>query len=267
MQLRCFFTGNAGILALLTSENEGDLFMRMLDIAYPDPANNLALDEVLLESVEQGRTPDTLRFWESPVPFVVIGSGQRYRQVVNYFNCLRDAIPVMRRCSAGGAVLQGTGCLNYAVALRYDAYPEVADLHASYEYILGKVEAAIRSTGVVINRAGISDLAVDGLKISGNAQRRRRNACLHHGTLIYKVNHDMMSRYLLEPEERPEYRGDRTHQAFVGALPLKPDMLRESIREVFAPGVFPEELLPEETQEVKLLARTKYSSADWTLRR
>ncbi|HDP34611.1 MAG TPA: lipoate--protein ligase family protein [Candidatus Hydrogenedentes bacterium] len=241
--------------------------MRLLDISYTEPAKNLAMDEVILESVEQGRAPDTLRLWESPVPFVVIGSGQRYRQVVDYFNCMRDNMPILRRCSAGGAVLQGPGCLNFALALRYATNPEVADLHGSYEYILEKMATAFSKAGIVAVRSGISDLTVGDLKVSGNAQRRKRNACLHHGTLVYGMKHDVMTRYLPEPEDRPDYRGTRTHSEFVGTLPLSPEALRELVWEAFAPGATPDKLVPEETKAVDYLALTKYARPDWTLRR
>lgn len=241
--------------------------MRLLNISYLEPEKNLALDEVILDSVEEGRTPETLRLWESPVAFVVIGSGQRYRQVVNHFNCLRDNIPIMRRCSAGGAVLQGPGCLNFALALRYDSHPEVTDLHGSYEYLLGRVVAALAKVGVFVQRAGISDLAIGDLKVSGNAQRRRRFACLHHGTLVYNLDRVAMSRYLLEPEDRPEYRGQRTHSEFVGVLPVDAAVLRPMLQDVFAPETKPTILTTDEEKNLENLAQTKYRSKDWIFRR
>ncbi|MCK5862988.1 MAG: lipoate--protein ligase family protein [Candidatus Hydrogenedentes bacterium] len=241
--------------------------MRFLDISYEEPEKNLALDEVILESVESERVQDTLRLWESPVPFVVIGSGQRYRRVVNHFNCLRDKIPILRRCSAGGAVVQGKGSLNYALALRYSSYPEVSDLQESYAFILERLVGVFAQAGVMAQRAGISDLVVGGRKVSGNAQRRKRFACLHHGTLVYEVNHEGMIRYLLEPDERPEYRGKRTHTEFVGTLPVPVDSLCKLVCKAFGSGDAPAAILTEETQNVEELVRTKYSQNDWTFRR
>ncbi len=241
--------------------------MRLLDITYPEPTRNLALDEVILDSVEKGRTLDTLRLWESPTPFVVIGSGQRYREVVNYFNCLRDNVPVLRRCSAGGAVLQGPGCLNFALALSYNAFPEVADLHQSYRYILGQLITTFKTVGIVTEKAGVSDLVLVNRKFSGNAQRRKRNACLHHGSLVYQMDAAAMNRYLLEPRERPHYRGERNHEMFMRPIPLPADALRRVVTDTFAPSSVPERPLPEESETVETLARAKYERSDWTLRR
>jgi len=241
--------------------------MRLLELSYPDPARNLALDEVLLEGVAAGAAPDTLRFWECPSAFVVIGSSQQLREVANEFNCLRDSVPILRRCSAGGAVVQGPGSLNFALALSYENYPETAALHASYAYILDRVASALASIGIPATRQGISDLAVEGLKCSGNAQRRKRNAFLHHGTLLYRVEPGMMRRYLPEPEDRPEYRGARHHDEFVRAAAATSEALRMAVTQAFCPDALPGALSAEETHAVDMLAREKYASRAWNYRR
>ena len=88
---------------------------------------------------------------------------------------------VLRRFSGGGAVVLGPGCLNYAVALSLVSRPELADVAASFECSWAIV-AALGSRGC---RLPGTDLALDGRKVSGNAQRRGRRALLHHGTLLY----------------------------------------------------------------------------------
>ncbi len=241
--------------------------MRLLDVSYSVPAYNLALDETLLEGVAAGTIPDTLRFWESPVSFVVIGSGQQLRRVVHEFQCLQDGIPILRRCSAGGAVLQGPGSLNFALALSYERFPDVALLHGSYDFILERVVLALASLGLKAQRGGVSDLAIEGMKCSGNAQRRKRNACLHHGTLLYRVDHDAMGRYLVEPEDRPAYRGMRTHEEFVGGIGVSPDKLRMALLRIFCPNAVSENLSPDESEAVCRLAQEKYGSPAWNYRR
>ncbi len=241
--------------------------MRLIDVSLADPAENLALDEALLDAAEDGLSGPTLRFWESPIRFVVIGTGQAVARVAHLAHCRADSVPVLRRCTAGGCVLQGPGCLNYALAVPLDAWPELGRLHASYAIILGRIAAALAARGVPAQPAGISDLALDGCKISGNAQRRRRRAILHHGTLVYRPDYDGMDRYLLEPEDRPDYRGARSHRAFVRAVPLDPAALREALREAFGATGPPESPTPEESATAAALAQSKYRSPQWTHRR
>ena len=49
--------------------------MKTLDLSFSEPALNLACDEVLLDEVNSGTREPTLRFWESPSLFVVVGYG------------------------------------------------------------------------------------------------------------------------------------------------------------------------------------------------
>ncbi len=240
--------------------------MRLIHYSHPDPAMNLALEEVLLDEVEQGRQPDTLRFWESPVPFVVLGTAQVLGEEAHEEHCLADGVPIMRRCTAGGCVLQGPGSFNYALYLTYDSFPETASLHASYRFILGKVCAALATLGIEASHQGISDIAIGGLKVSGNAQRRRRRALLHHGTLLYQADAVAISRYIREPADRPNYRGSRSHGEFVTALPATPEALASALSTVFGPCEA-SALSPEELFRAEELAREKYRQDAWIRRR
>ncbi len=240
--------------------------MRLIHYSHPDPATNLALEEVLLNEVEQGRQPDTLRFWESPVPFVVLGTAQVLAEEVNEPCCLTDGVPIMRRCTAGGCVLQGPGSFNYALFLTYEQFPEVASLHASYRFILGNVCAALATLGIEASHQGISDIAIGGLKVSGNAQRRRRRALLHHGTLLYRADAAAISRYIREPADRPEYRGSRKHGEFVTALATTPEALTSALINAFAPCER-SAITTDEAIRAGEFAMEKYAQDHWIRRR
>ena len=241
--------------------------MRFIDHSFALPAENLAFEEILLDRVEQGLAPETLRCWESPARFVVLGTAQENQREVYLDHCEADGVPILRRCSAGGCVLQGPGCLNFTLILDFAGRPEIRSVRASYEYLLTRISAGCRARGLEAHREGISDLAIGGVKVSGNAQRRRRRAMLHHGTLLYQPDYEGMTRYLREPDDRPEYRGARDHRAFVGAFTLGPDELRAIILEAFnieGPSSVP---TPDELAAVHALAHEKYGNPAWTYRR
>jgi lipoate-protein ligase A len=241
--------------------------MRLLDLSLDTPEENLALDEAILDAVESGQSPATLRFWECPVRFVVIGSAQTLHKEVNEENCIADGVPVLRRCTAGGCVLQGPGSLNYALMLPYAEFPETRDLHDSYCFILHKMSGALAALGISAKHEGVCDLAVSGLKVSGNAQRRKKHAFLHHGTLLYRADYEGMARYLREPQDRPDYRGGRSHRDFVGELPPTPGALRAAVRGVFSVEDSCGESTAEEVMVMRRLVAEKYSTAEWTHRR
>ena len=180
--------------------------------------NNLELDRSLFQSLEAREEAQTLRMWESPVAVVVLGrSGVIARDVVEDA-CVADGVAILRRDSGGGAVLLGPGCLNYSLLLSLGRHPELRDVRASYGLILGCLIQALAIPGLEIR--GLSDLAIRGRKVSGNAQRRGYRALVHHGTLLYALDPGLAKKYLKEPLRQPDYRQNRRHVEFLCNLPL-----------------------------------------------
>src|SRR5689334_4969218 len=98
--------------------------MNWLDLTLSSPSLNLALDEALLDQCEEGSSDEVLRFWEPREPFVVLGYSNKVLSEVNLSYCRENNIPVLRRTSGGGTVLQGPGCLNYSLVLASERRPE-----------------------------------------------------------------------------------------------------------------------------------------------
>lgn len=241
--------------------------LRLVIQNFVKPAENIAMDEALLDGVNDGHTEATLRIWESPVPFVVLGTGQAVHDVVHVENCQLDNVPILRRCTAGGCVLQGPGSLNFALALDFHSHPQVKNLHDSYCWVLKQLSAAFATFGVESKHEGVCDLTINGQKISGNAQRRRRNALLHHGTLLYNFDPASMRRYLPEPKDQPVYRVERIHETFLTTIPLSPEQITEALISAFEASESPLVPTPWELQSAHTLAIQKYQDPAWTLRR
>ena len=143
--------------------------MLRLDLTLPTLAENLALDEALLIEAEAGG-PSVLRFWEWNHLAVIVGAGGKIVDEAEREACLRDGVPILRRSSGGGTVLLGPGCLLYSLILRYDDWPALSDLHASYRFIGARMSAALSPDAAT---DGTSDLVLAGRKFSGNAQQRK----------------------------------------------------------------------------------------------
>jgi lipoate-protein ligase A len=109
--------------------------MNHLDLTLSTPAENLACDEALLEEAE-ALGGEVLRFWESPVHFVVLGYANKAREEVDIEACRTRCVPILRRCSGGGTVLQGPGCLNYSVILRIEAAPELQSITETNRFVM-----------------------------------------------------------------------------------------------------------------------------------
>jgi len=70
-------------------------------------------------------------------------------------------------------------------------------------------------------------------KFSGNAQHRRRNHILHHGTILYDFDLSLIEKYLPLPPQIPDYRRGRRHIEFVTNIAKRPEDIKQSIKGVF----------------------------------
>lgn len=245
--------------------------MRLLDLtpgssaggASPPAADDLALDEALLLAAEGGDAGEVLRFWERPTPAVVLGSGGAVAIDVNVPACEADGVPILRRASGGGTVVLGPGCLCFGLVLACDREPGLDQIRFSNQYVLGRVRKAL-SPIVAAAVEGTSDLAMSGVKFSGNAQQRKRRFFLHHGTLLCGFDLGLIPKYLNAPERQPEYRRDRPHAEFVTNLPAT---VAEAKRRLAAEWEAAGDYAPVPWGAVRQLVAEKYARDDWNRRR
>jgi lipoate-protein ligase A len=235
--------------------------MRWLPVTLPTAEANLALDEALLLEAEAGRGGEALRVWEWPAPAVVLGSGGKLADDVDEAACAAAGVPVLRRSSGGGTVLLGSGCLCYTLVLAYGRHEALGEIRPSYRWVLERVLAALGVAGEV---AGVSDLALAGRKFSGNAQQRKRDHLLHHGTILYAADLALVGRYLRQPPRQPEYRAGREHAAFLRNLDLPRERLVDGLRREW--GAL-EEVTEWPEALVGRLVEEKYGRAGWARRR
>lgn len=241
--------------------------MKVLDLTLPTPAQNLACDEALLDAAELDEGAEILRFWESPEYFVVVGYANCVAKEVKVEECARRRIPILRRCSGGGTVLQGIGCLNYALVLRISAEGPTRNISAANEFILSRnataVAAAMGVAGDVVAIEGHTDLAMAGIKFSGNSQRRRKNFLLFHGTFLLNFNLHLIGEVLLPPSQQPAYRAQRPHEKFLKNLGVAPSNLKSTIAETWKASETSSQI-PE--ARIEALVRNRYGSQEWSFK-
>jgi lipoate-protein ligase A len=238
--------------------------MVFLNLTLPTPAENLACDEALLEHAETTGGPDALRFWESPAHFVVLGYAATAADEVNIGACKAEGIPIYRRCTGGGTVLQGPGCLNYALVLPIKEAGPTASIRETNCFVMERhceVLAALMKAPVRVK--GLTDLTIDGLKFSGNAHRRRRNWLLFHGTFLLGIDLELMEKVLKAPARQPEYRKERRHSEFLMQLSVDRGAIKSALREAWGAGCDSTEI---PTPTIQRLVSEKYSRPEWNLR-
>ena len=248
--------------------------MKVLDLTLTSPAENLACDEALLDWCEESEGDEILRFWESPEPFVVVGYANKLSTEVNVAACDAKKIPVYRRCSGGGTVIQGPGCLSYALVLRIKEKSPLAGITTANQFIMERNRQAIQSlfpgpetpdAKPQISVRGHTDLAINSQpstlnKFSGNSQRRRKNYLLFHGTFLLDFDLRLISECLNMPSKQPDYRSDRGHGDFVTNLHIGADDVKAAMQETWNVKSV---LKSPPLDKVSALVKERYSSRDW----
>jgi lipoate-protein ligase A len=180
---------------------------------------------------------------------------------VNQTYCDENDIPVFRRISGGQSIVTGPGCLMYAVLLDYRKRPELRMLDQAHSFVMLRMQAALDSIGVATKMEGTCDLTFGGRKFSGNALRCRRNWLLYHGTILCEgFDLSLIGKCLGDPKRRPDYRGDRSHDEFVTAIPMSPDAVKAAIAQQWNAV---EQLKSVPVGLAEKLAIDKYASPQW----
>lgn len=237
--------------------------MQLLDLSYPTPAQNLAADEWLLIQAEAGARPATLRFWESPAYFVALGYTNRAATEADIETCAAANVPILRRVSGGGTVMQGPGCLNYA--LIYPIAPgETLNVAATNKLVMETQRAAFETLlGERIVIAGHTDLATGDLKFSGNAQRRKARNFLFHGTILLDFDLELVQHLLRPPSKEPEYRARRSHRDFIRNLPVSRDAVKAALCGAWGADEEGEAIA---TGALDELVEERYGRDEWSLK-
>jgi lipoate-protein ligase A len=237
--------------------------VKYIDLTLPTPQANLAADEALLDLCEEGADGEILRFWESPQRFAVLGYSNKTQTEVNVPACRADGVPVLRRCTGGGAVVQGPGCLNFSLILHIPNAGLLAHIAETNKFIMQKHRDALAPILGDVQMKGQSDLALGDRKFSGNAQRRKRRYLLFHGTFLLDFDIPVLERLLPLPSRQPAYRQNRAHKDFLTNTGAARSRIKDALRSLWGAT---EMLGDVPLDQIEKLATGGYSSDEWNFR-
>lgn len=245
--------------ALLTNRRYSAL--RLLELTLATPAENLALDEALLDEAEEAGVPlETLRLWEPDQPMIVVGRSSKIAEEVRVEVAEADGVPVLRRPSGGASIVSGPGCLMYSLVLSYEQRPVLRAVDLAHRFVLDTLARALRERVPEVACRGTSDLAMGQRKFSGNSVRCKRTHLLYHGTLMYRFPLETIGRWLAMPPHQPVYRVGRSHADFVANLPLDASTLRGLLISAWQAQATNPNWPATRTAD---LVMSKYGRADW----
>jgi lipoate-protein ligase A len=239
--------------------------IRLLETGFSAGSWNMALDEVLLTNCIDDNTP-ILRLYGWSPPAVSIGYFQSMDEEVNVDKCNDLGIEVVRRMTGGGAVLHQSE-LTYSFITK--TYP--MNILASYQLICDPVVMCINKLGFRSRYVPLNDILVNNKKVSGNAQTRKNNTLLQHGTILLNVDFDKMFSVLNVPSEKVKDKMLEDVKSRVMGLNKTFEEvaynLKESFSEKFNAQFILGGLTDKEKKDTEKLASEKYSAYQWNWKR
>ena len=192
--------------------------------------DELEIDDALLAASNESVL---LRFWELESTAVVLGRGKTSAQDVFEEACLSDGVPIVKRSSGGGTVLQGPGSFNYSLILPIQSYDALSTISDTNRFIMQSHCEALKPLEADLNVSGITDLCIKDRKINGNAQRRSKTHILFHGCFLMGISFELITKYLKMPSIKPEYRENRSHQDFLTQASFSKEDLKYSLKKAW----------------------------------
>lgn len=264
---------------------------RLLDSGPADGAWNMAVDEAMLEAGVAGLLVPTLRFYAWQPAGVSLGYFQPLDASISLEEVARRGFGLVRRPSGGRAILHKDE-LTYSVTVPDTGVADGKSVMGSYRSISRGIEAGLGLLGVgarlaerkgeermkaqglptvCFAKAAKCDMTVQGRKIVGSAQTRRRGIIMQHGSVPIHI----------DPEEHLAVMpGDGVDEASMAKLmaaacgvadalgrPVSYEELAAALAQGFAErlGLIlePGELTEWELAKARELKETKYTTDEW----
>ena len=259
--------------ALGRSTSWADHSFTYLDPGVLDPAELVALDEVLAKELVAGRRGPTFRFWEWENPAVVIGSFQSLRNEIDAEAATEHGVQVVRRVSGGGAMFMEAGnCITFSIVVPATLVDGMS-YEASYAFLDAWVLSALAEVGVEAHYSGLNDIASPAGKIAGAAQKRFvGGAVVHHVTMAYDIDADKMLQVLRIGREKLSDKGTKSANKRVDPVRSQTQLPRAEVMASMEATfrrlntVTDGELTEDEISAMRRLAAEKFANPEWTAR-
>ena len=175
---------------------------RLLDTGPLTAAENMALDETLLELISEGKSPDTIHFLRFAPKAVLVGFNQSVAEEIRIDYCKANSIHINRRITGGGAILFDESQLGWEIICKKEFFNLRFVTDELFRRLCEPVITALQSFGITAEFRPRNDIEIDGRKISGTGGTDSAGAFLFQGTMLVEFDVDTMLRSLRIPVEK-----------------------------------------------------------------
>lgn len=153
---------------------------------FNDPKFNLATEEFLLKNVKED-----VFFLYVNTPSIIVGKHQNTLAEINLNFVTASKIAVHRRLSGGGTVYHDEGNLNFCFILNGEK-GKLVDFAKHTQPIIN----TLKELNIDAELGKRHDILIEKKKVSGNASHVYKNRVMHHGTLLFDSQLDILNQAL-----------------------------------------------------------------------
>ena len=228
-----------------------------------DPYFNLALEEYLFQLDDNN---SYFWLWQNDNT-VVIGKNQNAFHEVNHDFMKKNKIKLARRITGGGAVYHDLGNLNFSFVV-----PSNNKKDYDFKHFTGQISKALKTFDIEAEHSGRNDLLIDGKKFSGSAQFIGKSKILHHGTLLFSPDFEIIEKCLTPSKEKLKAHSVSSVKSRVTSisnhLPIKMNIVEfkdKFVREFLNDynNVNVRRLTADEIEAINKLRTEKFSTYEW----
>ena len=279
---------------------------RLIKDSYHTGFMNMAIDEAIMIAHREGLVPPTIRFYQWSPPAVSLGYFQDLEKEIDVDVCKNLGIDIVRRPTGGKAVLHDKE-LTYSFIIR-ENHPLVNDsILETYKKVSGGIIRGLSYLGIKAELVPLREklkstpsgneakseiphsdiksicfsvpsqyeVQVEGKKIVGSAQVRKREIVLQHGSLLIELEKDKLFSVFNFPSvhirERLKTRFNATSLEEILKRKINfselSEILPRGFEEEFGVRLVEGKLTEQEEKISKDLLENKYSTYEWNYQR
>jgi lipoate-protein ligase A len=250
---------------------------RFIPLEIDNGSRNMALDEAILTHAIKGKSPNTIRFYKWKPSTVSIGRHQSLSAEVDIETLNQLNFNVVRRITGGGAVFHDAiREITYSIVcpIKFLKEHNARSVLEQFELIENGIVNGLIDYGLEAEKGVIHCPAIflDGKKFSGNAQIRKMNFILQHGTILLDIDPELMYSVLKAPHNVSKSR--MVKSVYAKCIGIKERLenyeeasflrsLRNGFEKTLKISLIEGDYTQDELDLAEKLAKEKYTNQKW----
>lgn len=227
-----------------------------------NPYFNFALEEYFM--TKKNLDDDKIfLFWRTN-PTVMIGRYQNTYCEINEKYVKENNINVIRRNSGGGTIYTDMGAWQFTFIEKNHKENGI-----SFEKFTEPIINTLRKENIDANFNSRNDLLIGKRKFSGNAQYRKDNSILHHGSILFNTDIKAMVESITVAEDKIIAKGIKSVRERVVNISevMKENITSEEFRDIILNSLLKDSktytLNKQDINEINKIKKDKFESWDW----